>query len=70
MKRIDAYDLRNIVVELQKKGVIKKEDMLMRADGRIEWVCNHGVSHTIYSKDNYYIHGCDGCCRIFKEDKK
>ena len=26
------------------------------ADGRIEYVCKHGVGHGIH------VHGCDGCC--------
>lgn len=27
-----------------------------RADGRIEWICAHGVGH------GSHIHGCDSCC--------
>ena len=43
-------------------GVIQE-----RQDGRIEWVCKHGVGHTIEIPQNMnprydYIHGCDGCC--------
>lgn len=36
-----------------------------RGDGRIEWVCRHGVGHTIYSivkEPSWFVHGCDGCC--------
>ena len=40
-----------------------------RADGRVEWVCIHGIGHTIYEPNlnnregKYaYSHGCDGCC--------
>lgn len=36
-----------------------------RADGRIEWVCPHGVGHTIHAPSDgkwAYVHGCDGCC--------
>ena len=39
----------------------------MRADGRIECVCDHGVGHTICASKKVgragYIHGCDGCCK-------
>jgi hypothetical protein len=44
-----------------------------RADGRVEWVCEHGVGHTIKvpeqfkNQDAWWIHGCDGCC---VKDKK
>lgn len=45
-----------------------KEELNQRADGRVEWVCEHGVGHTIYvpkkfEKENaWWVHGCDGCC--------
>jgi hypothetical protein len=29
---------------------------LPRADGRMEWMCIHGVGH------GNHVHGCDGCC--------
>lgn len=39
-------------------------DLQRRMDGRIEWVCEHGVGHTVHATDKAsYIHGCDGCCR-------
>ena len=28
----------------------------IRADGRVEFLCRHGVGH------GNHIHGCDGCC--------
>lgn len=41
----------------------------LREDGRVEWMCHHGVGHTIGHKDKSkakedwnYVHGCDGCC--------
>ena len=46
----------------------------LRADGRIEYICEHGVGHPdvreemydedIWEKIKGYvcIHGCDGCC--------
>lgn len=33
-----------------------KWEKIKRADGRIEYVCEHGVGH------GEHIHGCDGCC--------
>lgn len=40
------------------------EEFSRRADGRIEWVCEHGVGHTIwYPKHSDSVHGCDGCCK-------
>jgi len=48
-----------------------------RADGRVEWVCEHGVGHTIMIpdwvkkkskelQDAWWLHGCDGCCSKLK----
>lgn len=31
-------------------------DKNLRADGRIEWDCPHGIGH------GNHPHGCDGCC--------
>lgn len=46
---------------------------ILRADGRIEKSCEHGVGHTVghvnpeLMKDKYmWIHGCDNCCQNFK----
>lgn len=39
------------------------QKIVHRADGRLEWICEHGVGHTIYSNEAFYIHGCDGCCK-------
>ena len=37
-----------------------------RVDGRIEWICEHGIGHTIicpYTKETWgFTHTCDGCC--------
>ena len=52
------------------------KEYIQRADGRIEWICKHGVGHTIevpkkYEKvDAWWVHGCDGCCSKVKNDKK
>jgi len=40
-----------------------------RLDGRTEWICRHGIGHTItvpeehYDNPAWWIHGCDGCCK-------
>jgi hypothetical protein len=39
----------------------------VRADGRVEYVCGHGVGHTVevpkgHEGAGYWVHGCDGCC--------
>ena len=45
-----------------------------RLDGRIEWVCEHGVGHTIWAPksmgESRYMHGCDGCCSHFEKEAK
>lgn len=46
----------------------KNSQIIERADGRKEWICEHGVGHTIYvppkHKDDksWWAHNCDGCC--------
>ncbi len=39
---------------------------LTREDGRIEWICEHGVGHPIGHVTKWVnwmsVHGCDGCC--------
>ena len=37
----------------------------VRLDGRIEWICPHGIGHTAYSPEGDYSHGCDGCCERY-----
>jgi len=46
----------------------ESKDTIRRADGRIEWICEHGVGHTIEvpkgkeDSEAWWSHGCDGCC--------
>ena len=41
-----------------------------REDGRIEWVCKHGIGHTVYYPEwSDGVHGCDRCCCL-KEFRK
>ena len=41
-------------------------NLLIREDGRVERVCEHGVGHCIGHvrewKGWMSVHGCDGCC--------
>lgn len=50
-----------------------KQDELLREDGRVEWICPHGVGHPIghISKwmDWMWVHGCDGCCLEEEEEE-
>ena len=64
-----------IVLENQK---MKKGELGLRLDGRIEWVCEHGVGHTVWVEPKYakinawWSHGYDKCCdtKKFKVLKK
>ncbi|MFA5407072.1 MAG: hypothetical protein WC307_06970 [Candidatus Nanoarchaeia archaeon] len=39
------------------------KNLIYRADGRVEWTCDHGVGHTLfYPTGSDEVHGCDGCC--------
>lgn len=56
-----------------EKIKIKKKDLNYRADGRAEWVCSHGVGHTIVvpkeyvTQEAWWSHTCDGCCKEVME---
>jgi hypothetical protein len=50
------------IKEIAQKYNLSEDEFKRRLDGRIEWVCIHGVGHTIWSPNNNYGHGCDGCC--------
>ena len=48
------------------------EFLLVREDGRLERICEHGIGHTVghmntkqLSDDSMWVHGCDGCCRTY-----
>lgn len=63
---------------LKNNPTITKEQLIYRADGRIEWQCPHGIGHTIivpkqYEKEqSWWIHGCchEMCCSKLKITKK
>ena len=62
-KRIDSEYQEICKILLQDK-----ENLLIRGDGRVEWVCEHGCGHTVSVPFKYkdewawWSHGCDGCC--------
>jgi hypothetical protein len=39
------------------------DDVEFRFDGRLEWFCECGIGHTVYSPDKNFVHGCCGHCR-------
>jgi hypothetical protein len=54
-----------------QRFILNKEQrahLVNRADGRVEWSCEHGVGHTVYVPEPYHkikaywVHGCCGCC--------
>jgi len=57
-----------MTVSSREKGAREPYIFCHREDGRIEWICEHGVGHTIrvpakyVHKKEWYSHGCDGCC--------
>jgi hypothetical protein len=53
--RFKEFCFKERVEKKQKKGKMKWIKMV-REDGRIEYLCEHGVGH------GNHIHGCDGCC--------
>lgn len=59
-----------LIDDLCKKYKIKKKDIIVRSDGRIEWLCEHGVGHPIYAPNDNYIHGCNGNCIVLFYHKK
>lgn len=49
------------------------KEFLCRLDGRIEWVCEHGIGHTVWAPREspaWYVHGCDGCCEKLNEKEE
>lgn len=51
------------IKEMSEKYNKPYDQFLMRMDGRCEWLCQHGVGHTVwYPKGSSGSHGCCGCC--------
>ena len=55
------------IKEMSEKFNLPEEEFRMRLDGRCEWVCEHGVGHTVFG---HGTHGCDGCCSKLEETDK
>lgn len=54
---------------IAKKYNRPNKEFLRRADGRIEWICEHGIGHTVwFPKGSDGTHGCDGCCLKLKKE--
>ncbi len=68
MENILKINIIKEVLEVNPK--VKNEDLLWRADGRLEYICEHNCGHTIYSPREDFIHGCDGCCESIEILKK
>ena len=63
--------MKSLKESLAKKFNLNIKDLNERLDGRIEWICKHGIGHTIwYPKNSTGTHGCDGCCRELKKRKR
>jgi hypothetical protein len=56
--------------QISEKTRLPIEQFICREDGRVEWICKHGVGHTVYNPNDWekykYTHGCDGCCSSIK----
>jgi len=59
---------RKTIEDVAKKYNRPSEEFTKRLDGRIEWVCDHGVGHTVYPDGE--LHCCDGCCVILRDEEK
>ena len=53
----------------EKAAETPNQRLIIRADGRVEQACDHGVGHPIgHVRPNGWdagwmsVHGCDGCC--------
>lgn len=55
---------------------MKPAEIIRRASGLVEGICEHGIGHPIYGsvdwmnrvtgQDSWDVHGCDGCCGDFE----
>ena len=49
---------------LKRNPSCKEKELLWRADQRLEWVCEHGIGHTVFAPEpENWVHGCDSCCK-------
>ena len=51
------------------------DKVFYRMDGRVEFLCEHGVGHTFsvpekyIDEDAWWSHTCDGCCSEWRKQK-
>ena len=64
----------NECVKGQYKEPTKITHDLVREDGRLERLCEHGIGHTVghldpskLKLDYIWVHGCDGCCKNYEK---
>lgn len=78
-KIIEEFLKRNPKIKIMEEFLklnpnVNARELLWRMDGRLEWVCEHGVGHTVYEPSGKgFIHGCDGCCdkvEIYCQEKE
>jgi len=71
---IDYQTREDIELKFRRKNPFRTT-LIWRADGRLEWMCRHGVGHTVFAPEvkqtngvvfRDWVHGCDGCCRGIK----
>ena len=57
------------ILTISKKYKRPISEFHYRTDGRIEWICEHGIGHTVwYPKGSNDTHGCDMCCRKLRDN--
>jgi len=77
MMYLNEIDIPTALLEYVKpKGVITTKstlygrplsEFITRADGRIEWLCEHNVGHTVWAPKGLDLrHTCDNCCKILR----
>lgn len=60
----------NKIKEVANAYKVGVDELQYRGISRIEWICEHGVGHTIWSPFNFFEHGCDGCCQKILNNKE
>lgn len=63
--------LEHCVRKWMINSLLDKREFNFRSDGRIEWVCKHGIGHTVWvpklknkkEEKVWWVHTCDGCCK-------
>ncbi|KKK88699.1 hypothetical protein LCGC14_2740530 [marine sediment metagenome] len=63
VKEKSVHDLIEDIF-LKRNPKCDREDLNWRIDGRLEWLCEHSIGHTVFTMDEHWTHGCDGCCDL------